>query len=705
MFAASKSGKATAVVPVVPDTYFPYVSFLSGTTGTNGQTNNTFLDASSNAFSITRNGSATQSSITPYLPNGYWSNYFNNNYLSVANNAGFDFGANNFTIEAWVFFNNFSSANGNVVVSKGAVSSVGADFYSLQATSSGVISFFFGSGSTLLSGSTLVASRWYQLAVTRSGTNFTLWVDGVSSATATSSATLSAGGPLIVASQSFSPGAADRSLYGYISNLSILNGTAKSSFTLTSPLSTSTTNQTFLTCYSNRFIDANTATTAKTITVVGPPRVQAFQPFSPTASYTTALYGGSGYFDGSSYLNTTAAIVISGQFSVECWFYRTATAAALQTLFSFNSLATSYGSVRIDTDAGNVDQNITLLTSTTGTAWTSTSSVNTAYIKNAWNQVVATRDSSNVVRLFLNGVLINTPPTVSGALYSVSTTNAIACNTLPGTATNIFNGYISDLRLVNGSIPAVYQTSSTTPGATIFSPPTAPISAVTNTNLLLSFTNAGVYDSAVQTPLITSGAAQSNTSIYKWSPSSMKFDGTSNTCVTFADLVNGPTDLNTATSTNAWTIECWLYYTSGGKIVSKGGNPGVTSPSYDFSVSSGTGTFTLASSAGTIGSPGYTITYPASSIPTSTWVYWAATRTTAGIISTYINGVWQGSSGASVTVYNINNLQFALGATATTYGIGTLLTGYIQDFRITKGIARYSGSGSFTPPSAAFATK
>jgi len=58
-----------------------------------------------------------------------------------------------------------------------------------------------------------------------------------------------------------------------------------------------------------------------------------------------------------------------------------------------------------------------------------------------------------------------------------------------------------------------------------------------------------------------------------------------------------------------------------------------------------------------------------------------------------------------VSVYNINNNSFSLGCTNTFYGVGSILTGAIQDFRLTKGIARYSGTGNFTPPAAAFPTK
>ena len=78
--------KLLPVVKAAPsDPYFYDVTMLLTGDGTNGAQNNTFLDSSSNAFSITRNGNTTQGSFSPY--GSLWSNYFNGatpDYLTVA---------------------------------------------------------------------------------------------------------------------------------------------------------------------------------------------------------------------------------------------------------------------------------------------------------------------------------------------------------------------------------------------------------------------------------------------------------------------------------------------------------------------------------------------------------------------------------------------------------------------------------------------
>jgi len=715
MFAASKSGKAVAVTPAIPDTYFPYVSLLTETTSVNGQQNNTFLDSSSNNFSITRAGTPTQGSVTPYWPNGYWSNYFDGTtgtLLTTPTNTAFQLTTSNFTIEFWAFTTNAAAANtsfcrtdtGGAIYNGMILGYSNGTNLQWYATST-------GSGWDIFNAQTIcslasILNKWTHFAFVRNGSTFTAYVNGTSTLTTTSSASI------YQAANGFRIGAAnptDTTVFGgYLSNFRYVKGTAvyTGNFTpSTSPL-TAVTNTQLLTCQSNRFLDNSTNGFA--FTVSGTPSTVAFQPFSPPASYTTAAYGGSGYFNGSTdYLSVAdnAALQLgTGDFTIEGWFYISGATSTAYNLISKGAAATGW-SLNTTTSA-RIQFSYSALNVTGAT---------TTLVQKSWYHIAVVRSgsASGNLKIYLNGVQEIASVGAVNDDFSQTSTMYISASRI---ATLPLNGYSSNVRVVKGT--AIYTGAFTPPTlaplTTSGSTSAASYSNTTNVNtsfassatsLLTNFTNAGVYDAAVQNPLSTLGAAQSSTAIYKWSPSSIKVDGTTSTCVTFVDSLNGPTDLNTATSINAWTIECWLYYTAGGKVVSKGGNPGNTSPSYDFSVSGGTGTFTLAGAAGTIALPGYTITYPASSIPTSTWVYWAATRTTAGIISTYINGVWQGSSGASVPVYNINNYQFSLGATATDYGIGTLLTGYIQDFRITKGIARYSGSGSFTPPSAAFPTK
>ena len=101
-------GLRSAAGASVADPDFKNVSLLLLGNGTNGAQNNTFVDGSSNAFSVTRYGNTTQGTFSPF---GYnWSNYFDGNgdYLSVPDNAAFEIGSGDFTVEAWIYLTGYS---------------------------------------------------------------------------------------------------------------------------------------------------------------------------------------------------------------------------------------------------------------------------------------------------------------------------------------------------------------------------------------------------------------------------------------------------------------------------------------------------------------------------------------------------------------------------------------------------------------------
>ncbi|NDC49661.1 MAG: hypothetical protein EBZ61_11400, partial [Micrococcales bacterium] len=281
---------------------------------------------------------------------------------------------------------------------------------------------------------------------------------------------------------------------GYISNLRVTKSVAlyTSEYTpSTTPLSSTVAGGTvsLLTCQSNRFIDS---TNNFTITTSGSPSVQAFSPFNPTSSWSAATNGGSGYFDGSGdYLTvaSNAALQLNGEFTVEVWFYP----LSLQTYESSNALGIflkSNGGVQVY----NQVINAVIFDTSSGV------------ILNAWNHIAVTRNSSNGVDFWLNGVSQGATQTVSSNFASTTPTAIGNSSSL----TQEFHGYIASTRIVKGI--AVYTAA--------FTPPTAPLTATqsantngnpsaaitgTATSLLLNFTNAGIYDATSKNDLETVG--------------------------------------------------------------------------------------------------------------------------------------------------------------------------------------------------------
>jgi len=662
MFAASKSGQSA--VAVTPDPYFKYVPLLLETTSTNGQQNNTFLDSSTNNFTITRNGTPTQGSVTPYWPNGYWSNNFNgsSDYLTAPNNAALALGSGDFTVEFWAYL---SSTSGAYFAIDSRNAGADAGFAILFETSSGYNVRVYRNGAYLLTSSSVVAANtWYHVAFVRSGATSYLYLNGGQVASAADSNTYVEPGTFKIAN-GWNFG---NPFPGYLSNIRIVKGTAVYTGAFTPPTTplTAITNTSLLTCQGNRFKDNSTNNFA--ITTAGTPRVQAFQPFSPTASYTTAAYGGSGYLNGSTdYLSagtssTAFAFGASVDFTVECWVYLTAYSsggilggALVGTTFSassgwFINSGQNIDTLRITSDAsGGWGDNITV-------------TAGNGLPLNQWTHIAFVRNGGTLT-LYKNGNSV-------GSITGTSAYNF----TSPGNTAYIgyaqgryVPGYISNVRIVKGT--AVYT------GA--FTPPTAPVTAITNTSFLVNFTNAGIYDAAVQNNALTVGSAQASISQYKWSPTSMRFNGTTD----YLSIPSGPANFGTGD----FTIEGWVNFTSAG-----GGYPqflsagGAAFPQFAFTSNTQIyfydGTTTYAGN--------FTFTF-------GTWYYVAWTRG-SGVLKIYVNGT-QLVSTSYASAINLNTAFVGAYSNGLANGF---LNGYIQDLRITRGIAR-----TITTPTAAFPTR
>jgi hypothetical protein len=686
MFAASKTDGA--VVGGATDPYFPYVPLLLETTSTNGQQNNTFLDSSTNNFTITRNGTPTQGSVTPYWPNGYWSNNFNGSTDNISAPSTAMSYAGDFSIECW--FNTTTTTTYACLYSDEGVGGIGGTILINNGANNGQIVVFIGSAvSTFTSSSTgLNNGTWNHVALTRSGSTLRLFINGALQNTTTASGTITTTSTVKIGYSFY----ASRFFGGYISNFRIVVGSAvyTASFTPSTTPLTPITNTTLLTCQSNRFIDTNTQVAAKTITVVSTPRAQAFQPFSPVASYTPALYGGSGYFNGSSQLqntNTTAFDFSSSStlFTIEAWIYPTVSAAQGIVCARTNAVANGWG-VSIP---GNV---LTLAGVIIGSGYADRTLNSTAFPLNAWTHIAVVKDLTGYTG-YVNGVAGTKIALTAGLDYASA--NPLTVGSVGSGGEWPYTGYISNLRIVKGA--AVYTGAFTPPTlaplTTAGSTSAASYSSTTNVNtsfassatsLLTNFTNAGIYDAAVQNNALTVGDAQASTTQYKWSPTSMKFDGTGD----WLTAIDGP-QLNIGTGD--FTIECWVNRTAaasgagnGDTIISKGTNNII------LSINVNTSKFEFAQYGVAVLLTSTTV------ISNGTWYYVAITRS-GTTLRMFINGTQEASTTNSANFTSTTSMFVGADANNT----NQRLNGYIQDLRITKGVARTITAS----PTAAFPTR
>jgi hypothetical protein len=644
----------------------------------NAAQNNTFLDSSANAFTITRNGNTTQGTFTPFSATG-WSNYANatnTGYLTLADNTAFNLSGGSYTIEGFINPDGLYTTSGNIVgfntiVAKRVPNSSSSAWEVFLDISTGALSFY--NGTIYASSTTPTKGVWSHFAAVYDGTNISLYLNGsrVLAPTAVANTNYSAG----VYIGSYDAGSGNFEQFrGYISNIRVTKGAALysgSTYTVpTAALTTTVSSGTvsLLTCQSNRFID--NSSNAFAITVNGNPSVQAFAPFAPQFQYTPTVIGGSGYFDGSgdflTAANNAAFQLGTGDFTMECWYYPQD--ISLVAIFGLWGPTSSNASWLMYTDASG---NPIWYTSTNGSTHTASLTSSRAITLNAWNHIVIERVSGTTT-IYVNGASGGSTST-SVNLFAATSQLTIGYNPIGGTPDNVV-GYLSGLRLVKGAY--VYN------GA--FTPPTSPPTAVSGTSLLCNFTNAAITDGTMKNNLETVGNAQVSTSVVKYGSGSMAFDGTGDALT----LPNSPVlQLGSAD----YTMEFWAYRSAATNmtwVFLNGNSSNFAGLRVDTDTSGNI--FLLISTSGSawaINTSGTAV------LPTSTWTHIAVVRFGTSI-RLYVNGISQISTTLSGAVTAGTSQQ--IGAN---FGATQVVNGYVDDLRLTLGIARYTAN--FTPPQVA----
>ena len=654
--------------------------------------NNVFLDNSTNNFLVTRNGNTTQGTFSPY--GGNWSGYFNGTAgLSIPDSAAVQLGASDFTIEMWVYP---TTTGGWWLVGKGdAASAAGSQISFYNGASNW--DFYYGGNSLGITKPTLDLNVWQHIAVVRSSTIITIYKNGTSVSTGNIGAnSLNTGGgnPFKVGMYS------DAGILGYISNFRLVKGTAVYTGTFTPPTAPLAATQiagtniaaitngatSLLTCQSNRFIDTSLNTFA--VTVTGS-TIQRFSPFNPS-SVTPTSY--SGYFDGTGdYLTVPDNVALqfaTGDFTMELWFYPTATISSQILLakgigsdgFEFRSRSSGGGNYFSFWAANGV---------------TAIVESSVTFTLNTWQHLAAVR-SSGTITLYKNGVNVGSASNSQNFIASGSALR-VAVDVTSGTAYS--TGYISNIRIVKAV--AVYTGAFTVPTSPLAATQTSGtnIAAITGTQTsLLTCQSTNFIDNSTNNFTITAAGNSQPTQQNPFGFTSALTNGYTASTIGGSgyfdgggDYVLSPSNAAFDFGTGNFTIECWINPSAltSNRIIIERWVSGNTGGWQLYWRSTGTSLTFYVNATIVMQDPGATTISAL-----NTWYHIAITRSgSTGYM--FINGVLV-QIAASFTTSLSSSLPLVLGIQYTTSTND--YNGYMSDVRLVKGTALYTSN--FVPPSA-----
>jgi hypothetical protein len=215
------------------DPDFANVSLLLHLNGTNGST--TFTDTSSSPKTVLPEGSAQISTAEAKFGQSLLLDTANSyvNYLTTPNNAGFQFGAGAFTMEAWIYLiSKPSNTAGIIATGTTNFGDAGTAYFVVDSSNR----IQFGRSGFAVFGGSISTGQWYHVAVTRSGTTVRIFIDGTLINTGTgdsSSYDFSTNGLLIGRNGWDSSGS--QAFHGYIDEVRITKGVARYTATFPAP--------------------------------------------------------------------------------------------------------------------------------------------------------------------------------------------------------------------------------------------------------------------------------------------------------------------------------------------------------------------------------------------------------------------------------------------------------------------------------------
>lgn len=642
--------------------------------------NNRYKDNSTNNYTLTPSSTTAISGFIPFTPSSsystYGSTYFDGNgdYMSVANNTVLNCGTGDFTLECWFYDDGSSTSYPSIFSSTDWTT--GNPGISLRYNNTGLANKFsiayYASNSTPPGGSgtnellrttnTYPTKTWHHVAFVRSGSTFSLYVNGARDGTTTSSGTYdwgTNGNGSKIGGGNWD--GANSYIKGYVSNLRLVKGTALytgTTYTVPATPLSAVANTSLLTCQTDQPIANNTfldnSTTNLSITKNGNTTLGTFSPYGENYSV---------FFDGTGdFLSLPCGDYINygtGDFTVEFWINTKGSGGLFAPPSTITTTAWDFS-----ISGGNF---LWRNRYTATTIWSYSAATATDGL---WHHVAVARQSLSS-RLFIDGSLVATNTDNN----NWNGNEPSKTFTIGQSGLGDFTGYLSNVRFVKGI--ALYTSA--------FTPSTTPLQPVNGyTNFLICQSKNFVDNSASNRTLTANG----NVSVQKFGP----FAGTTLPTPYYSAYFDGNGDYLTIPDNSAWTIdtdytiEFWLYSTSfpgqyNNIVTQRGGASSYWGINYDTSLG-----WSLFWNNGS----GETKISRNQNSPLNTWVHIAVVKSgTTGYM--FINGT---QAGATFSFPSISDVSSSLYIGAW-YTPGDYINGYLSNLRMVKGTAVYTTN--FTP--------
>ena len=639
---------------------FSDVVLLMDGDGTNSANNNSINKNSGSSMSVV--GTFHQGSFSPYGNN--WSVAFGGStdfIRSIATSVSV--GTGDFTLECWALSNDTTQTA--VLFDTRAGS---ANNKPVLAINGGAFAYW-STSHRITAPDAAIERVWFHVAIVRYNNTTTLYIDGEPKGTYSDSADIGSIGRYQLGADD--DGSFNDYFDGYLSNVRF-SATSRytSSFTPSTSPYTNDGSTNFLACSSNRFKDNSSNNLA--LTAYGNPAVSPSSPFRDSNARTLTSDGGSVQFPntGNNYLYTSQQIGTDNTFTCEGWIYMTATPTESAGLTGFWSTGDSTSNVNYGPTFGPDSNKRLRLRWWLGYGAECAATTTTMNLFE-WNHICLTIYYSSIY-MFVNGQ----QQSLSGTTSYQSPIGSSSYDTIGANSYGKFRGYISDFRLSSSS----QRTSG-------FTPPTSPVSPFSSNKITLNFRDGNIFDLAGLNNIKTSGV-ELETNLKKYGTASIEFNSG-------GDYLEIPSNDVLALGTGDFTIESWIYLSSntnsqgsaGGCIIDMRSSSS-TGNGFLFSVTPSASNFVLNFYTDGGNNQGST------TMSYQTWYHIAVTRE-SGKIRLFVDGAVDATFTKANDFSDTPTVRIGY---SDLYSSSSII-GNLDDFRITKGVARYISA--FTPPTAA----